>query len=273
MQGPPAARRSDCLAGPLPGSIMAPVHGWVPLCGYMVEYMRLRKANLTSSDIGQKEKDVLLRKHTQKIRPKLIANMGLFWRKNDVLWRGNRSKGQHCIMGRQRGAKTKGSVNFWHQTGVYALYADYKLVYVGQAGLGDKACIGARLFRHTKDDLAGRWDMFSWFGFRQVKSNNELGAKKKRAGATWPQLADVLEGVLIEVAEPPQNSQKGRFGPGVKRYLQEPHSEERDDIARDLLQLSRKFDRAEKQRQKHFERITHSLDQVKELARKARAKN
>lgn len=212
-------------------------------------------------------------KHARKIRPKLIANMGLFWRKDAVLWRGNRRTGRHALLGKQRGAKKQGAVNFWNQVGIYALYAEYELVYVGQAGLGDKACIGSRLFHHTKDDLAGRWDMFSWFGFKQVKKNNDLGAKKKRAGATWPQLADVLEGVLIEVAEPPQNSQKGRFGPGVRRYLQEPHVEEEvADVAAEVKTLARQIAKVEKQQKTGVARLTKALNQVKRFAKKASTK-
>lgn len=168
-------------------------------------------------------------KQTGKKKP-LIANMGLFWRKDAVFWRGNRGAGRHTLNGKQRRAKRSGPVDFWDQVGIYALYAEYKLVYVGQAGMGDKASIGSRLLCHTKDHLAGRWDMFSWFGFRKVnKTDQKLGVKTEWAPATlFHQLADVLEGVLIEVAEPPQNSQKGRFGPDVQIYLQQPYEEEAD---------------------------------------------
>ena len=86
------------------------------------------------------------------------------------------------------------------------------------------------LWTCTKDDLAGRWDMFSWFGLRKVKGNAELGSRHEMAHATVRNLADVLEGILIEVAQPPQNSQKGRFGPGVHRYIQVPREEPHEDI-------------------------------------------
>ena len=212
-------------------------------------------------------------KQARKIKPKLVANMGLFWRKDAVLWRGDRRRGKHSLLGKQHGAKRQGVVNFWNQVGIYALYAEYKLVYVGQAGLGDKACIGSRLFHHTKDDLAGRWDMFSWFGFRKVNKNNALGARKKRAGASWPELSDVLEGVLIEVAEPPQNSQKGRFGPGVRRYLQDPHCEEdAPDLSREVKELARQVARVERQQQTGVKRLSSALNQVKRFAKKASKK-
>ena len=86
----------------------------------------------------------------------IIANMGLFWEKSKVRWKGNRSVGKGSLSGKWVREK-KDEVDFWEQTGIYALYdADYHLVYVGQAGFGDKSCIGSRLKHHCRDNLAGR---------------------------------------------------------------------------------------------------------------------
>jgi len=151
---------------------------------------------------------------------KIINNMGLFWCRKDVFWRGNRKIGKAAL---RAGAKRKGETDFWDQAGIYALYtSDYRLVYVGQAGIGDKSCIGTRLKQHTRDELAGRWSLFSWFGLRRVKGNGQLGKKFALAYTPSRSVADILEGILIEVAEPPMNSQGGRFGPGVHRYVQTP---------------------------------------------------
>jgi hypothetical protein len=178
------------------------------------------------------------KKRRGKVKPKIIANMGLFWRREKVLWRGNRQTGGASLMGVRAGAKRSGKANFWKQAGIYALYADYHLIYVGQAGLGDKSCLGNRLKHHLRDALAGRWDMFSWFGLCKVKQNGEMGARFNKAKATWSDVADVLEGILIEVAEPPQNSQKGRFGPGVERYIQKPHEPPKDNLPSAIKQMA-----------------------------------
>ena len=119
-----------------------------------------------------------------QVRPKIIANMGLFWHRDKVLWSGDRRVGPKRLLGVRAGAKRSGDVDFWRQVGVYALYADYRLVYVGQAGIGDTSSIGNRLKKHTTDDLADRWDMFSWFGLRKVKQNQALGARFNKAKAT-----------------------------------------------------------------------------------------
>jgi len=178
--------------------------------------------------------------------PKIIANMGLFWHRDKVLWSGDRRVGPKKLLGVRASAKRSGEVDFWKQAGIYALYADYDLIYVGQAGLGDKSCIGNRLKSHTRDSLADRWDKFSWFGLRTVRKNQTLGAKFQKAKATWSDVADVLEGILIEVAEPPQNSQKGRFGPGVQRYIQVPYAPPPDTTGETIRKMANDIERLKK---------------------------
>lgn len=179
------------------------------------------------------------KKRRSKAKPKIIANMGLFWHRDKVLWRGNRRTGRACLIGVRAGAKRSGEVDFWEQVGIYALYDDYHLIYVGQVGLGDKSCLGKRLKYHLHHDLAGRWDMFSWFGLCKVKQNGKMGARFEKAKATWTDVTDVLEGILIEVAEPPQNSQKGRLGPGVHRYIQKSHEPTKDNLPSAIKQIAK----------------------------------
>ncbi len=152
---------------------------------------------------------------------KIIANMGLYWARSKVRWKGNAGIGPARLAGRRRWAKKQGDVNFWPQTGIYALYANHHLVYVGQAGLSDQSCLGTRLKQHLTDDLAGRWDMFSWFGLQKVRStDNKVGNRTKLSISSRGHLANVLEGIIIAVADPPMNSQWGRFGRKVELYIQ-----------------------------------------------------
>jgi len=75
----------------------------------------------------------------------IVHNMGLFWKRDLVRWRGNRGVGRARLAGQRQTAKRRGEVNFWKQSGIYALYADYRLIYVGQAGLSDRSFLGSRL--------------------------------------------------------------------------------------------------------------------------------
>lgn len=158
----------------------------------------------------------------------LIANMGLFWKREAVFWGGKNNAGR--LLGRLKTGKKAEPVDFWSQIGIYALYADYRLVYVGQVRSATEG-LGKRLKTHARyDEHAGRWDAFSWFGVRYVKAT----AKKNQDPLSDPpksklcpvdELLDILEGIAIEIAEPPLNSQGGRFTKDVETYLQERDTE------------------------------------------------
>jgi hypothetical protein len=90
---------------------------------------------------------------------------------------------------------------------------------VGQVGAG-RGTLFSRLKNHRKNDLAGPWNRFSWFGVLWVRRNTKLSSK---TDALHPGLSEVLnriEAILIHTAEPPMNGQGGRFGKNVIRYKQ-----------------------------------------------------
>lgn len=147
----------------------------------------------------------------------LIRSVGLFWREDNVFWGAGNQAGS--LLGVPSHAMTSDEIDFREQIGIYALYADYQLVYVGQAGTGDQT-IFDRLKHHRKNDLAGRWNRFSWFGVLRVLNSGELSAKTEALHPALPDVLNHIEGILIHAVEPPMNSQGGRFGENVTRYLQ-----------------------------------------------------
>lgn len=180
----------------------------------------------------------------------LIANMGLFWKREDVFWGKQKNAGR--LLGRLKTAKKTKSVDFWKQIGIYALYADFRLVYIGQVRSA-KEGFGKRLKRHADaDELAGRWDAFSWFGVRYHKKS----AKKDEDHLSKPdaskpsdveELLNILEGVAIEIAEPPLNSQGGRFTKRVKVYLQQRDEENLGKTTTAVVEdLTAKLDKMQK---------------------------
>jgi len=96
-----------------------------------------------------------------------VTSYGLFWRTDQITWfpgQGNRD--EFRLLGRM--GKNRPNIrvaDFRSQQGIYILFDAYGPAYVGLAK-GDR--LGARLREHHSDDLAGRWDRFSWFGFNQV---------------------------------------------------------------------------------------------------------
>lgn len=148
---------------------------------------------------------------------RLINNYGLFWKVDDIFWGHSKKPGK--LLGIHASARRQGEVDFREQAGIYALYADYKLIYIGQTGAKDQKLL-FRLKQHRRDDMAGRWNMFSWFGTRAVLESGALKAERQGAHPTHQQVLDHLEAILIHVGEPALNRQGGKWGDGVEQYLQ-----------------------------------------------------
>ncbi len=147
----------------------------------------------------------------------LVRSMGLFWREDFVYWGAGSQAG--ALLGVPFNETTSAPIDFRDQIGIYALYADYHLVYVGQAGAGDQTLF-SRLKQHRKNDLSGRWNRFSWFGVLRVLNSGNLSSKTDALHPDLPDVLNHIEAILIHAAEPPMNSQGGLFGERVIRYQQ-----------------------------------------------------
>ncbi|QXT34842.1 GIY-YIG nuclease family protein [Sphingomonas sanguinis] len=104
--------------------------------------------------------------------------------------------------------------DFRHQQGVYILYDDYGPSYVG---LTRNQGMGKRLKDHKTDHLKGRWDRFSWFGFRPLlpasATSGVLGLGDPQtdvSGDTSTTIGD-LEALLIRAMGPKRNRQHMAF--------------------------------------------------------------
>jgi hypothetical protein len=104
----------------------------------------------------------------------LIRSYGEYWSRDAVVWDSKKMPGvrQHYKKNvKDKTAKVK-ACDAWEQRGIYALYSDFKLAYVGMANATDHG-IGSRLLAHHKfARMAKRWDSFSWFG---INSYDEKG--------------------------------------------------------------------------------------------------
>lgn len=147
----------------------------------------------------------------------MINNYGLFWREDQVFWGKKKLSG--TLLGAASQSQKAISVDFREQRGIYALYADYDLVYIGQTGRGAKDRLFHRLKKHREDHLAERWNRFSWFGTEWVKKNHELSNEKDGVHEGIPNSLNILEAVAIAIAEPKLNLQRGRWSK-TKKYFQ-----------------------------------------------------
>ena len=189
-----------------------------------------------------------------------VQNYGLFWSDNAIDWDNSKIEGRFIKNNykHKRKADEDKVVNFWTQTGIYVLYQDFTPIYVGQTGIKKKRkseetkeqggtspipkVLGGRLTEHYySDDLVGKWNKFSWFGFKKVNADKTLGRVHGRGasggGITYQSEVHLLEAVLISIfAGNIQNKQDGGWKSiGVHRFDQvvdDEVLEENDPILR-----------------------------------------
>lgn len=143
-------------------------------------------------------------------RIKIINAFGIYWTRNLVHW-----KSTPDLLGIQQIGAAE--VNFKDQIGIYLLHDSRETIYVGQA---IDQSLGQRLKVHTYDRLGGRWDRFSWFGFRPVDENGKLHVDNRFENLNIQDIGDILEAILIESIEPRQNRKQGNLFFGLE-YLQQ----------------------------------------------------
>lgn len=145
----------------------------------------------------------------------MIRSYGLHWRIDRV------AIGKPNVRGTLLGAASKSKrarvIDFREQRGIYVLYADYDVVYIGQTGSGNDRLF-KRLKDHTKDHLAERWNRFSWFGTQRVNDTGELKADSKTSIETVEVTLNILEAVCIAIAEPRLNLQRGKWGKATQYF-------------------------------------------------------
>lgn len=69
----------------------------------------------------------------------LISNVGFFWREDHIFWGAGKNAGS--LLGVPAKNLRAAPINFREQSGIYVLYSDYKVIYVGQCGLGKSKVI------------------------------------------------------------------------------------------------------------------------------------
>ena len=145
----------------------------------------------------------------------LIKAYGLFWRADEVAWRPGRGRAFR-IVGRNIVDRRRLRVaDMRSQSGIYILYSDHGPYYVGLVG---KERLGPRLRDHyLKDRHKGKWNRFSWFGFRKVLLRRdregycELKDLAERAhGQPAKELADI-EALLIQAFGLSSNKSRMKF--------------------------------------------------------------
>jgi len=110
------------------------------------------------------------------------------------------------------GCQSKDSrlINFSNQIGIYLLHDNRgRIIYVGKT----ERSISQRLkehYSHSRDNLVGKWNKFSWFGLHLVNENGEIVEKGDNKEFSNTQMLAYLEGILIESIDPPENYESAK---------------------------------------------------------------
>lgn len=157
----------------------------------------------------------------------MIKSYGLHWQTDQVFW--GRPKVKGTLLGAASRSRKARPVDFREQRGIYALYADYDLVYVGQTGAGNDRLF-KRLRTHKSDHLSDRWNRFSWFGTQWVTQKNELSTDKASVSQTVEATLNILEAVSIAISEPRLNLQRGKWSDGTQYFQTQLPKEQSDEM-------------------------------------------
>jgi len=152
----------------------------------------------------------------------LISSYGLFWKVDDTEWIPNGRKGKRRLLGHLGSKRSSNRVaDFWSQSGIYVLYGNYGLYYVG---IG--AQLGRRLRKHLSDPHAHEWDRFSWFGFRRVTRRRDtgglllLGKSEATSSIRLSKARHDIEAILFRAFAGPGNDKNPHFGNKLKQWDQ-----------------------------------------------------
>lgn len=153
-----------------------------------------------------------------------VTSYGLFWREDEIDWHpGTGNRDSFRLLGRIGSNRGKIRVaDFRHQQGIYILYDEYGPSYVG---LTRNQGLGKRLKDHKGDHLSGKWDRFSWFGFRPLLTPEgssgvmELGSPQTDVSEDTSTTIGDLEALLIRAIGPKRNRAQMRFD-CAERWIQ-----------------------------------------------------
>lgn len=180
------------------------------------EHYLIKEQPLVTPDAEEERKEIqenndprLGKEIKEAMRSKIIKVFGMFWDRARIDW----SKSNIKLLGQQN--PKSDPVDFRAIRGIYLLYDQREVIYVGQA---IDSPIVKRLKDHTRDRLSGRWNRFSWFGVDGINPDGTVSKAEDISSIRLSDLANAMEGIMIEGLEPRQNRKQGdQFG---DEYLQ-----------------------------------------------------
>lgn len=214
-------------------TVNAQISGSIKKDGIKSPYIRVAKATFALAKSATTQPVTPMSKLTPTVPESveseeqydIVTSFGMFWRRNSIEWTATPK-----LLGMQQIGATP--VDFNKQLGIYLLYDGREVIYIGRTT--DRP-LGRRLFEHTSDRMAARWDRFSWFGLLPVSETGALGSLPITYDAA--KMIPALEAILIEALEPRQNRKRGDDLSAVE-YIQREDPEIQKKRVKESLEIA-----------------------------------
>ena len=137
----------------------------------------------------------------------LIKAYGLHWDPEQIYGYNNQSS-RISFRGFVKKGNKKHEIDFWKAKGIYALFKDFELVYIGKVTENRLGTRIASHWRYRKD----HWDTFSFYSFSDIDFKQGKVKTITNTSVINNNMAiRTIEAIIINTAVPFNNKQETRF--------------------------------------------------------------
>lgn len=168
----------------------------------------------------------------------LIKAYGFHWNP-EWIYGFNGQSAKNSFKGHVKRGKRTFLIDFWNARGVYALFKNYEIVYVGKV---TNMSLGTRISMHYRY-LRDHWDTFSFYCYSDINYKAEkVYTSKSKLAINKDDSIKTLEALIINTSEPFLNKQEARF-PNSRKAKQKQFLEPItiDDVMEKLEYLEKKL--------------------------------
>lgn len=155
----------------------------------------------------------------------MVKCYGLYWRPELVNWGRQAYGGRGELIGVFTKDRRRFRRDFWEEIGVYVLYDNYRIVYIGRT---TKERLGSRLRSHW-NKRGERWDSFSWYGLRAPSLTKDRLLSVGKRKFSGDDTIRALEAILIEVCDPLLNRRHERIKDAIRARQAPPEGLPKDE--------------------------------------------
>lgn len=142
----------------------------------------------------------------------LIKAYGLQWKPEEI-YENNIHSSRKSFRGLVKKGNKKYEIDFWKAKGIYALFYDFEIVYIGKV---TENRLGTRIASHWRYRKE-QWNTFSFYSFSDIDfKNGKVKTTSKKSIIDINMAIKTIEAIIINTAVPFNNKQETRFPNSLK---------------------------------------------------------